>query len=160
MALVFTALDQTICGSLQGLGRVRVPATGLLLGAIVKFLLNMILIPIPSVNIYGAVLSSVACHLVAFLYCFHALQKSIPLELSCRKYLVKPLLCTLLMSAVTFGSYRLVMALLHSNLIAVTVSVGLSVVAYFAAVFGLRVLNREEVLELPMGGRLVRLLKL
>jgi len=31
---------------------------------------------------------------------------------------------------------------------------------YFAAVFGLHVLNREEVLELPMGGRIVRLLKL
>jgi len=46
------------------------------------------------------------------------------------------------------------------NLIAVVVSVGLSVVVYFAAVFGLHVLNREEVLELPMGGRIVRLLKL
>jgi hypothetical protein len=38
--------------------------------------------------------------------------------------------------------------------------VGLSVVASFAAVFGLRVLNKEEVLELPMGGRIARLLKL
>ena len=33
-------------------------------------------------------------------------------------------------------------------------------ILYFAAVFGLHVLNREEVLELPMGGRIVRLLKL
>ena len=120
----------------------------------------MILIPIPSVNIYGAVLSSVACHLVAFLYCYRALNKAIPLKMQRTKYLVKPILCTLLMSAVTWGSYQLMMALLHSNLIAVVISVGLSVVAYFAAVFGLRVLNREEVLELPMGGRLVRLLRL
>ncbi|MBR5536449.1 MAG: polysaccharide biosynthesis protein [Clostridia bacterium] len=160
VALIFTALDQTICGSLQGLGRVKVPATGLLLGAIVKFILNMILIPIPSVNIYGAVLSSVACHLVAFLYCFRALNRAIPLRMKRAKYFTKPILCTLFMSAVTWGSYKLAMALLHSNLIAVTLSVGLSVVAYFAAVFGLRVLNREEVLELPMGGRIARLLRL
>jgi hypothetical protein len=64
------------------------------------------------------------------------------------------------MSVVTWGSYKLVMVLLHSNLIAVVISVGLSVVAYFAAVFGLHVLNREEVLELPMGCRIARLLKL
>ncbi|MBQ3533956.1 MAG: polysaccharide biosynthesis protein [Clostridia bacterium] len=160
VALIFTALDQTICGSLQGLGRVRVPATGLLLGAIVKFILNMILIRIPSVNIYGAVISSVACHLVAFLYCFHALKKAIPLRLKRTKYFTKPILCTLIMSVVTWGSYKLVMLLCHVNLIAVVVSVGLSVVVYFAAVFGLHVLNREEVLELPMGGRIVRLLKL
>ena len=160
VALIFTALDQTICGSLQGLGRVKVPATGLLLGAIVKFILNMILIPIPSVNIYGAVVSSVACHLVAFLYCFHALRKAIPLQLKRTKYFTKPILCTLFMSAVTWGSYRLMMLVCHSNLIAVVISVGLSVVAYFAAVFGLHVLNKDEVLELPMGGRIARLLKL
>ena len=160
VALIFTALDQTICGSLQGLGRVRVPATGLLLGAIVKFILNMILIPIPEINIYGAVISSVACHLVAFLWCFRALRKAIPLRMKRTKYFTKPILCTLFMSAVTWGSYKLVMLLCSSNLIAVVVSVGLSVVAYFAAVFGLHVLNKNEVLELPMGGRIARLLKL
>ena len=160
VALIFTALDQTICGSLQGLGRVRVPATGLLLGAIVKFILNMILIPIPEINIYGAVISSVACHLVAFLWCFRALRKAIPLRMKRTKYFTKPILCTLFMSAVTWGSYKLVMLLCNSNLIAVVVSVGLSVVAYFAAVFGLHVLNKNEVLELPMGGRIARLLKL
>ena len=160
VALIFTALDQTINGSLQGLGRVRVPAIGLFCGAVVKFLLNLILIRIPAINVYGAAISSVACHLVAFLICFTALRRSIPLKMKRTKYFTKPILCTLFMSVVTWGSYKLVMVLLHSNLIAVVVSVGLSVVAYFAAVFGLHVLNREEVLELPMGGRIARLLKL
>jgi len=160
VALIFTALDQTINGSLQGLGRVRVPAMGLFCGAVVKFLLNLILIRIPAINVYGAAISSVACHLVAFLICFTALRRSIPLKMPRTKYFTKPLLCTLLMSAVTWSSYELAMMLLHSNLIAVVISVGLSVVAYFAAVFGLRVLSKEEVLELPMGGRIARLLRL
>jgi len=160
VALIFTALDQTINGSLQGLGRVRVPAIGLFCGAVVKFLLNLILIRIPAINVYGAAISSVACHLVAFLICFTALRRAIPLKMKRTKYFTKPILCTLFMSVVTWGSYQLAMALLHSNLIAVVISVGLSVVAYFAAVFGLHILNREEVLELPMGGRIVRLLHL
>lgn len=160
VALIFTALDQTIAGSLQGLGRVRVPATGLACGAAVKLVLNLILIRIPSVNIYGAAISSVACHAVAFAVCFTSLRKAIPLKMKRTKYFTKPVLCTLLMSAVTWSSYRLMLWLFHSNLLAVAVSVVLSVAVYFAAVFGLHILNKREVLELPMGARLAALLKL
>ncbi len=158
VALIFTALDQTIAGSLQGLGRVRIPATGLLCGAIVKFLLNLVLIRIPAVNVYGAAISSVACHMVAFAVCFTALRRSIPLKMKRTKYFTKPILCTVFMSAVTWSSYELVMWVTKSNLAAVILSVGLSVAAYFAAVFGLHILSKKEVLELPMGGRIVRLL--
>ena len=160
VALIFTALDQTINGSLQGLGRVRVPAIGLFCGAVVKLILNLILIRIPSINVYGAAISSVACHLVAFLICFTALRRSIPLKMKRTKYFTKPILCTLFMSVITWGSYKLVMWLCNVNIIAVAVSVALSVAAYFAAVFGLHVLNKKEVLELPMGARIARLLKL
>ena len=48
----------------------------------------------------------------------------------------------------------------RSNLVAVVLSVALSVAAYFSAVFGLHILNMREVLELPMGARIARLLKL
>ena len=160
VALIFTALDQTINGSLQGLGRVRVPAIGLFCGAVVKLILNLILIRIPSINVYGAAISSVACHLVAFLICFTALRRSIPLKMKRTKYFTKPILCTLFMSAITWGSYKLVIWLCNVNIIAVAVSVALSVAAYFAAVFCLHVLNKKEVLELPMGARIARLLKL
>ncbi len=160
VALIFTALDQTICGSLQGLGKVRVPARGLLCGVAVKFLLNLILIRIPSVNIYGAVISSVACHVVAYTICFRALKKAIPLRMPRQKYFVKPLVCTLTMSLVTWGSYRLSMLVLKSNLVSVVLSVVLSVVVYFFCVLKLHVLNRREIIDLPGGTRLVRLLKM
>ncbi len=160
VALIFTALDQTIAGSLQGLGRVRVPATGLLCGAVVKFLLNLVLIRIPAINVYGAAISSVACHMVAFGVCFVSLRRAIPLKMKRTKYFTKPILCTVFMSAITWGSYELVMWVTKSNLVAVVISVGLSVAAYFTAVFGLHILNKKEVLELPMGGRIVRLLGL
>ena len=138
----------------------RVPACGLLCGVAVKFILNLILIRIPSVNIYGAVISSVACHLVAFAVCFTALRRTIPLHMPRQKYFVKPILCTLAMSLVTWGSYKLCMLVLKSNLVSVAVSVVLSVITYAFCVIKLHVLNRKEIIELPGGTRLVRLLKL
>ena len=159
VALIFTALDQTICGSLQGLGRVNVPAIGLFCGAVVKVILNLILIRIPSVNIYGAVISSVVCHLIAWTICFTSLRRAIPLRMKRTKYFTKPILCTLFMSLVTWGSYRLGRLFLPP-LFALLLSVFLSILAYGAAILGLHVLNRKELLEFPGGGYLVRLLHL
>lgn len=159
-ALIFTALDQTICGSLQGLGRVHIPAIGLLCGAVIKYILNRILIPIPAIGIYGAAISSVVCHLVAFTICFVALRRSIPLRIKRDRFIVKPILCTLVMSLFTWGTCKLCLALLHSNLVALVFSILISVPVYFACIFGLHVLTRSEILQLPMGNRLLRLLKL
>ncbi len=151
VALIFTALDQTICGSLQGLGRVYVPAVGLLCGAAVKYVLNRILIPIPTVGIYGAAVSSVACHLTAFIICFAALRRSIPMKLNFSRYVIKPVLCTAVMSLVTWGSYRLCMLVLHSNLVSLAASVLLSVAVYAVCVFTLHILSPSQIRELPAG---------
>ena len=75
------------------------------------------------------------------------------------KYFTKPILCTLFMSLVTWGSYRLG-SLFLPPLFALLLSVFLSILAYGAAILGLHVLNRKELLEFPGGGYLVRLLHL
>jgi len=51
IALIFIALNQTISGSLQGIGKIYAPATGLLMGCIAKFILNVLLIRQPGINI-------------------------------------------------------------------------------------------------------------
>ena len=157
VALIFTALDQTICGSLQGLGRVYIPAVGLLCGAAVKYILNRILIPIPTVGIYGAAISSVVCHLTAFTVCFVALRRAIPMKLNLSRYVIKPVLCTAVMSLVTWGSYKLCMLALRSVLISLAVSVLLSIAVYAACVFSLHILSPAQIRELPGGSRLLRL---
>ena len=75
VAMIFTALNQTLSGSLQGVGKIFTPAKGLLLGCIVKFILNVILIRRPEINIYGAPISSIACQVISFMYSFSVLKK-------------------------------------------------------------------------------------
>ena len=79
LSLVFIALNQTISGSLQGIGKIYVPATGLLLGCITKFILNTILIRQPSINIYGAPIGSIICQIISFSYSFTILSKTVSL---------------------------------------------------------------------------------
>lgn len=159
VALIFTALDQTICGALQGIGRVFAPAIGLLCGAVVKVILNLVLIRIPSVNIYGAAYSSIVCHFVAFSVCFYLLHRSIPLQVRFGKFVVKPVIANIIMGIFSIGAYQLVMFLTGSNAVATLLSIALSIACYAVTLAVMRVLDREEILQLPGGNRIYTLLQ-
>ena len=159
IALIFIALNQTISGSLQGIGKVLVPATGLLIGCIVKFILNIVLIRQPSINIYGAPISSIACQVISFSYGFTILAKNISLKLSLKKYILKPLLCAVIMGAVSKILYEAVMLLTGLNIVAVLVSIVVAVLVYFILVFVFGVLNKDEVEMIPMGNKMYSLAK-
>lgn len=158
IALIFTALNQTMSGSLQGMGKVYTPATGLLLGCIVKIILNIILIRIPEINIYGAAISSVACQIVSFSVCFGVLARNIPLKMNLVKYVVKPLIAGGVMAVVAYFGYMAVNSIVHSNFVALPASIGVAAVCYFVLVFKLNILSEEEIKMLPAGAKLYGLL--
>lgn len=159
IALIFIALNQTISGSLQGLGKVFVPATGLLMGCIAKFILNVILIRQPSIHIYGAPISSIACQVISFTYGFSVLSRHMSVKLGLIKYILKPLIAAGAMGICTWGVYKGLMMIINSNIISVVVSIMVAVVVYFIFVVLLKILNDEEIKMLPMGEKILKLLK-
>ncbi len=159
VALIFTALDQTICGALQGLGKFFVPAFGLACGVVLKIIFNFILIRIPEINIYGAAISSVLCHLAAFSICFFILKGSMQIKLPFLKYFVKPVTASLLMGIFSIVAYKGIYLLVASNAVATLSSIALSVLFYVLAVCLLRILTPEEVLQLPGGTKLYAIAK-
>lgn len=157
VALIFTALNQTISGSLQGLGKVYVPATGLLLGCIVKVILNIVLIRIPEINIYGAAISSIVCQIISFTYCFSVLVRNLPLDMSLSKYVLKPIISSALMGISAFFIYKGIMMILPMNIIALGVSMFAAVCIYLIITLKLKVLEKKEIEELPAGAKLSKI---
>ncbi len=162
VALVFSALTQTITGALQGIGKVYVPAISILVGCVFKVVLNITLIRIPSVNIYGAAISSIVCQIVAFLINFFVLIRHIPIKLSLGKYIIKPLVSGIIMGGVAFGVFTLLSSVMGSgyinNLIATVVSIAVAAVVYFGFVFALHIMSKDDILLLPAGTKIYRLL--
>lgn len=158
IALIFIALNQTISGSLQGIGKIFAPATGLLIGCVAKFILNTILIRQPSINIYGAPLGSIFCQIISFAYGYTVLSRNIPVSFSAGKYILKPLSCSAVMGIAAFLIYKALFALTASNIISVFAAIISAVIIYFALIFVTHTLNREEIEMLPMGDKLYRLL--
>ena len=66
-----------------------VPTIALIIGVFLKFILNIILVPIPTIGAAGAALATVACHAVAFFIGFHVLKNSINLNLGFFKFIFK-----------------------------------------------------------------------
>lgn len=161
LGMFFSALGQTINGSLQGMGRVGVPARALFCGVAAKVALNHLLIRIPSVNIFGAAVGSLVCYLTSSGISFCHLKKELALPLPGRRYVWKPLLCTGGMSAVAAAVYPLLLRCLHSNTLSILLTIGLSAAVYLALVLAAGILTRRDVAQFPISGRLRKwLLKL
>ena len=154
VSLIFAALAQTMTGSLQGLGKVYVPAISLLFGCIAKIILNIVLIRIPSINIYGAAISSIACQFISCAICFVVLAKNCKLNIKPMKYIVKPIIAGVVMGVVAVGVYKLSMLVCPSgfigNLISTVIAIAIAAVVYFFTVFMLKILSEDEIKQLPM----------
>lgn len=158
VALVFSALTQTITGALQGIGKVFVPAVSILVGCVCKVALNLLLIRIPEVNIYGAAISSIVCQVAAFLVNFIVLIKYIPVKITLSKYIVKPLLCGGIMGVLALAVYKLAVMITGvgylQNLVATLVSIVVAAIIYLALIFITHTMDQNDILLLPAGNRI------
>ena len=71
----------------------------------------------------------------------------------------KPLASSLIMAVCAKFCYALLSLRVGSNLVCVAVTVALAVVVYAALIVGLRVISRDELMLLPKGEKLARLLR-
>ena len=151
--IIFTILDQTINGALQGFGKVMVPAIALGFGVIAKLILNLVLIPIPWIGTNGAAIGSVVCHMVAFTIAFNVLRNNIKLNIDFKKFIIKPVVCTAIMSICSYFIFVLSNGFVRDN-IATLIAIIVAVITYILSVIGLKVFTKEEIYMIPLGKKI------
>lgn len=149
ISLVFTALNQTLTGALQGVGKVYIPTAALAAGCIVKPVSNIVLIRIPQINISGAVIGSALCRITVFIIEFCSLSKLLCGKVSIKGAVLKPLLCCAVMGAAACAVYNEGLFISNSNFVAVLASVLLSACVYGAGIIKLRVFSGSEISQIP-----------
>ena len=158
MLIVFTTITQTLSGSLQGLGNYKVPVIALFIGVVIKTILNIVIIPIQGIGIYGATSSSILCHFVAFVIEMIALKRMTKINFEFEKYFAKPILASVIMSVLSYCAY-LGLKMIIPRSIATIVSILLAVVIYGFAVIVLKILSEEEIKDLPKGAKIYSVLE-
>ncbi len=155
-SIIFVVLTQTINGALQGLGKVNVPVIAFGVGAIIKLVLNILLIPI--IGVSGAIISSIASHIVSFIICFISLNKNLNISFSISKFLIKPALASILMVVCSYIIYMKLEASASNNILLI-VSLLVGIIVYIISIFMLKILSQDEIFMLPYGQKMYKKVK-
>ena len=154
--IIFVVLTQTINGALQGLGKVNVPVIAFAVSAIIKLIFNTVLIPVLGIN--GAIYSSIISHNVCFIICFINLRKNLSLSIKIDKFLIKPIIVTVIMNLSTLFIYKK-MSLILNGRVSLIISLLIGIIIYFISIFILKILSKEEIFMLPYGQKAYKRLK-
>lgn len=157
LAIIFTVLAQTINGALQGIGKVMIPALAFTIGVIVKFIINITLVPIPQIGVNGAAIGTIACNIIACFIGFTVLKKNMDIKFQFSKYILKPILATAMMSICSYAIYIILLKIVSLR-IAALIAIALAVVIYVLSVISLKVFTKEEIYMIPYGQKVYKVL--
>ena len=163
------AVSSPITNMLQALGRMDVPLKSIVAGAVVKIILNYILVGNPRININGAPIGSIVCYVIIVAINMYMLVKISGVKLDFKSMFFKPLLCAAISCVSAFACYKVFGTLLEgigdpsSRLNGVTIATFITVVAaVFAYVVSLlltRGLSRDDVNMIPKGEKIAKVLE-
>ena len=129
-----------------------------MVGLIVKLILNIILIKIPSIGVNGAAIASIANNIIAFIISFYILKRTIKLDLSFSKFIIKPIIATGIMGICSYALY----IILEQNVsvqLATVISILVAVVIYTVSLIVLKIFTKTELCMIPYGNKLCKMLE-
>ena len=153
-AVIFSLLAQTAYASLNGIGRLYIPGVSVIIGAIVKYILNIIFIPI-----YGEVVISVTTiiyHLVACIISMTVLYRDLERKPDFKNIIIKPLIATTFMGIVVFIAKRVLVYISLGNTLSLAICVIAGMLTYAYALFKLGMFSKEDIMKLPYVNRLCK----
>ncbi len=105
LGVIFLTLVQALSAILQGLGRPMISAVNLIIGAVAKVILTYVLTAIPSINIYGAAISTVVAFAIAAVLDLICVRLYSGISISVKDVFLKPFLSALGMAIVARLSF-------------------------------------------------------
>ncbi len=155
--LLFLSITQTVTGILQGVGKQTLPVRNLCIGIVAKIIVTWILVGIPAINVKGAAIGTVLMYMIAVTLSFKQMLKYTNVHIDINLTFIKPLISAGVMGALVFGIYKLLMLVQSHNSIATLLSVLVGAVVYAIMIFVTKSVQKEELLILPKGDKLVRI---
>lgn len=155
--IIFSVIAQTLYGALQGFGKIYIPGICLAIGAVVKYILNVIFVPI-----YGEVVPAVTTVIYNFIACslsFICLFNYLKQKPNMKELFLKPLMATISMGFVTILVNKLLVYINVTNNISTILTIVAAVAAYIIFVVIFRVLKYEEIQQLPYGNQICKVLR-
>ena len=158
IAAIFVALSSPTNSMLQAVGKVNVPVKLTLLGGFLKLAVNFVLVPIPNLNIQGAPYGTLLCYSLIVCISIPVLCRTAGIRIRFGKVFLKPLFAGILCGITAWASYGL-LSKLAGNTVSTAISILLAGAVYVIALFLVRGIVKYDVLMLPKGEKIAKLLE-
>ncbi len=154
IAAIFLALIAPLYAVLQALGRFDLPVKFTLVGAGVKILANYFLVGIPQINISGAALGTTLCNAIILILSLMAITRITGAKFHFGKIFLRNFA-----AAVVCGGTAFLVSLIGQSNIITVVAIVAAMVAYGVSVLLLRAIPEEDLLMMPKGKKIAKVLK-
>lgn len=145
---------------LQAHGYVYLPVVNMVVGGIVKVIINFILVSNPKINIVGVPVGTVVCYMVIAMLDLIAISRVLKNPPRLIPNVVKPALAALAMGAVAYGLNRLCLAINLPLVLRTGFSILGAAAVYAVLVVLLKVITKEDCALLPKGNKIAKLLRI
>ncbi len=147
-AIIFSLLAQVAEGALNGIGKLIVPGIAVIIAAVVKYVLNILLIPI-----YGEVIvpiTTIIYHLVNCLIASIVLYKALKSKPDLKNIIIKPLFASGIMGAIVYLIFNGLKYIFTSSIISMIISIIVGAITYFILLLAFNTLTKEEKETIPI----------
>ncbi|ACO84748.1 putative polysaccharide biosynthesis protein [Clostridium botulinum] len=131
LSIPFIVLCQTSTAILQGIGRYIRPIINLCIGCILKIVITLILVPMNNINIYGAVIGTIAGYVISAILNMMSLKRSLNISINYYEIMIKPLIASTIMIIAVVFIYFYAYNYTISSKIACLIAVFLGMIIYF-----------------------------
>lgn len=145
LSVPFIIITQTTTSIMQGVGHYIRPIINLFIGCIIKVILTYVLVPIESINIYGAVIASISAYLVATLLNLISIRVKLKLKLDIYRNFIKPSIASLIMIVCVLITYVFLFYKTSKNTSSCLIAIFLGIIIYGISIIVLKIFNLDEI---------------
>ena len=160
LTVIFNSLVLLLNAIMQAHGDVVTPVVNMLIGGIIKIIVNYILVGQPNLNIVGAPIGTFICYISITALDLIAMKRHISARPAIFKNIIRPGLASAIMGAATFMVYRVLSNAISSWKLACLLSLAFALVLYAVLVVFLRCLTYEDCMLLPKGEKIAKILRI
>ncbi|MDF2673125.1 MAG: polysaccharide biosynthesis protein [Clostridiales bacterium] len=148
IAAIFIIIAQTATGILNGIGKTILPVIAMIVGCIIKILISIVFIPIPSLNISAAAYGTLFAYGIVALLDVTMVIRYLRVKINIKEVVISPIICTIVMIFSVVIIYVNMYNLTSKNSLAVTASIFLGAILYFIMLLITKTMSIKDIREI------------
>jgi len=145
ISIPFIALTQTSTAILQGIGKYIIPVKNLLIACVVKVIITLMLVQIPSINVYGAVIGTITGYMLVSFLNLLSVKSELGIKIKVYDSVIKPAYASVIMTISVVFIYLNVYNSTMSNSIACFSAVFIGIIIYSILVLLFGIFNYSKI---------------